>query len=188
MVIGRVSLRSKSKANPYSEGGSPVELSDIIKSSAPYLLMKAARLQAALYRGRTAHSDVTPAATYILYELTRQEPLTPKDLSERLSLGPAAIGQTLTRMERNGLITRERSETNKRWVQVRLTQKGRSVVPALNEQAMALLSEMTQVLGDEEEQRFERDLQKLISYYEKMAEREGSLTYANATNATGTEI
>lgn len=159
-----------------------------IKSASPYLLTKAARLQSALYRSRTMRLEVNPAAAYILYELTRQEPLTPKDLSERLSLGPAAIGQTLTRMERDGMITRDRTGINRRWVQVRLTERGRSAVPKLSSEAANLTAEIVQALGADGERDFVNKLEILIDHLARKVEIEGALTYAKASSNSGTEV
>nr|WP_176392521.1 MarR family transcriptional regulator [Sphingomonas sp. CDS-1] len=160
---------------------------DLIKSSAPYLLTLTARLQAAIYANRTAACEVSPAGTYILYELSRAEPLTPKALSKQLSLGPAAIGQTLTRLERDGLITRDRAEADRRWVEIRLTPRGRAIVPPLNDASMALIREIRTVLGVAGERRFIDDLGKLIEHFGREAEDEGALHRARATARTGTE-
>ncbi|AMK19903.1 MULTISPECIES: MarR family winged helix-turn-helix transcriptional regulator [Sphingobium] len=169
-----------------SDGVGPVPV-DLIKSSAPYLLTLAARLQAAIYANRTAACEVSPAGTYILYELSRTEPLTSKALSQQLSLGPAAIGQTLTRLERDGLITRDRAAADRRWVEIRLTPRGRAIVPPLNDASMALIREIRTVLGVAGERRFVGDLETLIGHFSREAEDEGALHRARATARTGTE-
>lgn len=161
---------------------------DPIKSSLPYLLQVAGRLQGALYSGRTASCAVTPAGAYVLYELSQREPLTPKDLSERLRLGPAAIGQTLTRLERDGFITRRRSTSDRRWVEVMMTDLGRETEPRLREASEVLIAEVQAVLGPDGERALRDTLLQLIAFFGDKAAEEGAINRARIAKVTGSDM
>jgi DNA-binding MarR family transcriptional regulator len=55
-----------------------------------------------------------------------KEPLKPSDLLEFLETTPAAVTTLLDRMEKNGLIERERDEKDRRIVWIRVTEKGKA--------------------------------------------------------------
>jgi DNA-binding MarR family transcriptional regulator len=122
---------------------------DPIKASPPYLLQLAARLQSREYMRRIADLDLQPAETYVLHELFTAEPLTQSDLSRRLDIGHAAIGQTLRRLERKHFIDRIRDPADLRTIRVSLTPKGRSVQEPLWSATRELTCAITTGLGDD---------------------------------------
>ncbi len=62
----------------------------------------------------------------ILSVLSRREGITQKELSEHLDIRPQSLSDSLARLEEEGLIYRERSETDKRELRLHLTDEGRS--------------------------------------------------------------
>lgn len=71
---------------------------------------------------------LTEGQLTVLEYLFMHEPelIKPSDLVQYLSTTPAAITTLLDRMERNDLIARERDETDRRIVWLRITEKGRA--------------------------------------------------------------
>ena len=51
-----------------------------------------------------------------------------RDLAERLNITPAAVAVTLKKLEKNGLVERTVSESDNRFNQVVLTEKGKQIV------------------------------------------------------------
>jgi DNA-binding MarR family transcriptional regulator/GNAT superfamily N-acetyltransferase len=70
-----------------------------------------------------------------LYEVTQCDGVTPKTLAERLSLDPGHLSRILARLERDGMIRRERSAADGRSVSLWATEAGRRTQGELNERS-----------------------------------------------------
>jgi DNA-binding MarR family transcriptional regulator len=75
-------------------------------------------------RGR----DPRHAQIGALMHIARDEQITAGSLAKRAELSPGAMTAMLDQLESNGVITRRRSETDRRQVIVQLTDQGREVV------------------------------------------------------------
>ncbi|GHE00273.1 hypothetical protein GCM10008024_11120 [Allgaiera indica] len=78
-----------------------------------------------------------------LLELWETDGLSQKQLVERLDIEQATMANTLTRMERDGLVTRKRDENDGRVQRVWLTSRGRALkgaatAAAIDENAASL--------------------------------------------------
>jgi len=95
---------------------------------------------------------VSVAQWMVLVVLWEMDGLAQKDLSERVAVETATLSRTVDRMERDGLVVRERSETDRRQVYVRLTEYGaglwRNLVPEAEANQDRALRHIS---GDEEE-------------------------------------
>jgi len=121
-------------------------------SAIGYLITCAQKL---LHRGlgdSLQKHGVTVAQWAVLVVLWETDGLTQKELSQLVAVETATLSRTVDRMERDGLVTRDRSDVDRRQVHVRLTEYGaglwRDLVPeaeANQERALAGISE------DEEE-------------------------------------
>jgi DNA-binding MarR family transcriptional regulator len=125
-------------------------------SSAGYLANHMARLFADGLRARIKPLGIVPGQFPALLELWENEGLTQKELVARLDIEQATMANTLSRMERDGLIRRKPHPGDGRAQLVWLTAKARALrAPAVeaaiaqNEVALALLSvdERRQFLG-----------------------------------------
>src|SRR3569832_1007870 len=67
---------------------------------------------------------LTEGQLNVLELLQQYQPMKPSDLLQYLETTPAAITTLLDRMERNGLITRNRDDSDRRIVWVTMTSKG----------------------------------------------------------------
>lgn len=94
------------------------------RESAGYLANHMARLFAAALSRGIAPLGLAPAQFAVLLELWREDGLTQRALTDRLDLEQATMANTLSRMERDGLIRRESHPVDRRARAVRLTKKG----------------------------------------------------------------
>jgi DNA-binding MarR family transcriptional regulator len=83
-------------------------------TSAGFLANHMARLFASALQKRIEPLGIAPAQFMVLLELWEEDGLTQRDLVARLAVEQATMANTLKRMERDGLIQRRPSETDKR--------------------------------------------------------------------------
>jgi len=87
-----------------------------------------------LYRPLLSEFGMTYPQYLAMLVLWEKEPLTVKELGERLFLDSGTLTPLLKRMEKQGLLTRERSQGDERQVLISLTDKGRK----LKDKALAI--------------------------------------------------
>ncbi|SER69221.1 MarR family winged helix-turn-helix transcriptional regulator [Sphingobium sp. YR768] len=97
------------------------------KESLAYQAQLLARITQNDYMARITGTGIAPAQAYVLGELWFDEPLSQVELARRLDIGKATVGQTLTRLEKAGLIERRRIASDRRLIMVHLTDKGRTL-------------------------------------------------------------
>lgn len=68
--------------------------------------------------------DITPIQYAVLYCLWENDKRSPKEIAERLKLENSTISGILERMEKKGLIERNISKEDRRFIRVQLTKKG----------------------------------------------------------------
>lgn len=92
--------------------------------------------------------EITPIQYAVLYCLWENDKKSPKEIAERLKLENSTISGILERMEKKELIERNISKEDRRFIQVQLTEKGRSLekevlnaVEEVNNEVMAVFSE-----------------------------------------------
>jgi DNA-binding MarR family transcriptional regulator len=93
--------------------------------------------------GPFGHTSLSEA--WALMELARGEPLTQRDLSERLDLEKSTVSRLVVSMERRGLITRRRNPENRRFAEVAITDHGREVI---NQLASDMLDRHTHIFAE----------------------------------------
>jgi DNA-binding MarR family transcriptional regulator len=83
-------------------------------------------------RGRDQHrkedGDLTIAQVRALFALDAREAATAGEIAEAARLSPASVTGMLDELERDGVVTRVRSDTDRRRVLVTLTEEGRSLL------------------------------------------------------------
>ncbi|MNB72727.1 putative HTH-type transcriptional regulator YusO [compost metagenome] len=72
--------------------------------------------------------DITPTQLLVLRKLERCPELSVTELADRLYLGNSSVSGLVDRMVKADLITRQRSEEDRRIFRVALTAKGREIV------------------------------------------------------------
>ena len=119
------------------------------KNSVPYLTILFARLLQGDYLSRIAETGIAPAQAFVLRELWQEEPLTQVELSRRLDIGKATVGQTLIRLERSGLVERRRVRSDRRVMMIHLTEQGRAIREPLAVAARAQVEMLSGILGQD---------------------------------------
>lgn len=132
------------------------------------LYQKLSKLQWLLHRqhlkgyatgGPTA--DPTRGQGRILAVLKMQDGVSTKDLSYLLGIRVSSLNELLVKLEKNGYITRESSEEDKRIILVKLTEKGRS-----EKQKDGELGNIFDCLSEEEQKNFGEYLERVITALE----------------------
>lgn len=118
--------------------------------SAGYLTNHLARLFAHALHGRIAPLGLAPAQFMTLLELWEGDGLTQVELVSRLDVEQATMANTLTRMERDGLIRRGPHPDDRRARLVFLTDRARALRTPAIEAAQAVNSDMLQPLDAQE--------------------------------------
>ena len=122
-------------------------------ASAGFLANHMARLFATGLQRRVSPLGLAPAQFMVLLELWQDDGLTQRDLVERLDVEQATMANTLARMDRDGLITRRPSETDRRARVVEITPKARAMreaaIAAAKAQNEAALAGLTGTERDE---------------------------------------
>jgi DNA-binding MarR family transcriptional regulator len=75
-----------------------------------------------------ADGDLTVAQVRALFALDAREAATAGEIAEAARLSPASVTGMLDELEREGMVTRVRSESDRRRVLVSLTEEGRTVL------------------------------------------------------------
>ncbi len=89
------------------------------------LLKKANRLLIKKANELLKPHGITHAYTCFLMELYQQDGLTQSEIHKRIGIEQPTAVRTLDRMERDGLILREQSPTDRRALFIKLTEKGK---------------------------------------------------------------
>ena len=116
--------------------------------------------------GRTMffHSKKAVQQTEVL-KLLKDGPISQKDIQERLGVQPATVSELISKLETKGLVTRERSETDRRVVVLSLTEAGKhSVNKRENEQVE---KEIVICLDEQEQEQLIALLEKLNEGFEQ---------------------
>jgi DNA-binding MarR family transcriptional regulator/N-acetylglutamate synthase-like GNAT family acetyltransferase len=99
---------------------------------------------------RTPHS-LTEAR--VLYELGHREVTEVADLRRELDIDAGFLSRLLARLQRNGLVARERSEADGRRQRIRLTADGTAAFAELDRRSAAETGELLDALGEEDQRR-----------------------------------
>ncbi|MBR6425896.1 MAG: MarR family transcriptional regulator [Oscillospiraceae bacterium] len=108
----------------------------------------------------------------ILYLLMRSDGVSQKELAARLEIRPQSLTDALLRLEKEGLITRERSQLDKREQFVRITPLGRERAEKLHTLREQAAAEIFASLTQEEREELGRILTKTIGHFRDREQEE----------------
>lgn len=128
-----------------------------------YQVNHLARLLEHRMRERIAPLGVVPGQFAQLLALYETDGLTQAELCARVQIEQPTMANTLTRMERDGLITREPDPDDRRRSRVRLTPHARQIEPELIAAARTINARATRGLSDEERDAFLESLAVVIA-------------------------
>jgi MarR family transcriptional regulator, organic hydroperoxide resistance regulator len=132
---------------------------DLESWSTGELLALVARLGERAWREFLGNMGVSMASFQILKALY-EGPVSQVELAVRCRVGPQSLGRTLDRLERDGLVRRERNRSDRRQMAVARTPAGDDVVARVMANAMEGSAQFFGCLPDQD--RFRADLLQLI--------------------------
>lgn len=115
-----------------------------------------------LYRGQAP----------VLLLLEEKEGLTQKDIVKKLKIKPSTVTLILRRMEKRGLIKREKDSIDKRFSRIYLTKEGRKLIIKLKEVFNILEKECFMEFSEEEKDILKKLFKKMRENLRKLNEEE----------------
>ncbi len=132
-------------------------------TSLGYQVNHLARLLEQTLRQRINPHGVVPGQFAQLLALYEEEPLTQRELCDRVRIEQPTMSYTLQRMERDGLVTRTPdSSGDKRQSRINLTQRAKELRGVLTSEAQAGNTLATQGLTDDEVTAFMSTMERII--------------------------
>ena len=134
-----------------------------IHSSTGYWVTRLARAMECDFENRLKVHGVSRAACAILSAIANDGKNTPASLASFIGIDGAAITRHLDRLEEQGLLFRERSTTDRRVVNLKLTRKGSRLVPKLVADSKATNVKFLAGLTSAEKQGLPRLIRKMLA-------------------------
>lgn len=133
------------------------------------------RFQRVMQRKSVNHSlGLTASQGFILRYLSKTENVKASDIARISGLSPGAVTQVCDELVREGLVTRTRSETDRRVVHIRITDQGRALVDKMKEIRREELKTIFTKLGSEDTKNFVRIVRRVVDIVEEdLAKRSG---------------
>lgn len=126
-----------------------------------YLLTTAQRRVFQTMSARLEPYDVTPVQYGVLYCLWETDIHTPREIADKLQLENSTISGVLERMEKKGLIERQVSKKDRRYIEVVLTDKGASLKDGVLDTVEQFNEDVMSVLSSQEQDILKESLEKL---------------------------
>ena len=97
----------------------------------------------------------------VLFLLSKHENISQRELASLAQVKPGSMTEILTRMERDGLITRQRDVSDKRVIHVRLTKAGTELAKENHQRHQWFCKTLFGTLSDEEKAELNRLILKI---------------------------
>lgn len=131
-------------------------------NSAGYLVNHMARLFAKGLQERIAPLGIVVGQFPILLELWQKDGVSQRDLLEKIDVEQATLANTLSRMERDGLITRTKNPADARAQQIWLSERALEIRDQSYQAAHDQNQRALRVLNDAEQAQFLEFMQRII--------------------------
>lgn len=145
----------------------------VIEESLGYLVSYAARAFTRELSRRLAADGARIGQWAVLMFLWAEDGQTQRELSRRVAIEDATMVRTLDRMERDGVVRRERNPHDRRRIGVFLTEKGWALRDTLVPHAIAGNRSASQRLTDDEQRQLMDLLRRVIGALEETAAEKG---------------
>ena len=139
------------------------EKSYSLQSSTGYWVTRLARAIEADFEARLEEYSVTRASWAVLSAIKHHDVTTPAALASFIGIDRAAITRHLDRIENQGLIIRDRSSSDGRSVDLKLTPKGERLVPELTAKSKAANAKFAASLTKDEHDTIQALLQRMLA-------------------------
>jgi DNA-binding MarR family transcriptional regulator len=111
--------------------------------------------------------EMTPEQYWLLRLLRHKGAMSIGELAEALGVTGSSVTTGCKRMEKAGLVTRERQSDDERMVRVMLTEQGHEQVEAWQQQRRELLSHLLAPLNQDEQAALQKLLEQILEYAER---------------------
>ncbi len=129
--------------------------------SPTYLLIRLTRAHRNLMRHKMRELGLHRGQPFVLFALHKKDGLSNSALAAFLDVTPATLTNKVKRMEKAGLVIRRRDPEDERIHRIFLTEKGRGIINAAQETALAIEAAMFAGFSVEEKAAFEAYMQRL---------------------------
>jgi len=144
-------------------GGEPDAPAFVIEDSTSHLISVASRLFARALQARFAEHGVSAGQWPLLLYLWEKEGLSQKQLARRVQIEEPTTTRTLDRMERDGLVRRVRDESDRRRINVYLTERGHQLRDELVPYAQEVNALATHGLSEQDKAKINSLLNYMIA-------------------------
>ena len=134
-----------------------------LQSSTGYWVTRLARVIEADLEARLKKHNVTRASSAVLIAIKHHDATTPAALASFIGIDRAAITRHLNRIEEQGLIIRDRSPSDGRSVNLKLTSKGERLIPELADQSRATNEKFTTGLTESENDTVQALIRRMLA-------------------------
>jgi len=117
----------------------------------------------------------------LLMTLSDRAHACPTELSEHMGHDPGALTRVVDELQRDGLVRRERSEQDRRAVEIAITTEGRRVANAGKRVVVDLLNELVEPYSAQEVEALIALLQKFLTRMQSIAKTEPLVPLPNVT-------
>lgn len=108
-------------------------------------------------------AEITPEQYWLLRLLSRAGSLTIGELASKLEITTSSATVACKRLEKAGLLTRERQADDERIVRVALTVQGNARIMAWGERKRQALMQLLSVLDEREQAEFQQMLERVLA-------------------------
>ena len=119
--------KSSASRNGSLSRDNPVRLEDF----AGHLLRCASNIASATYYQVVGATDITPRQFAVLLSLKNHGPQSQRQLCDRTRIDSSTLNEMVPRMIRRGLVARRRSKTDRRAIELSLSEEGRQQLASL---------------------------------------------------------
>lgn len=107
--------------------------------------------------------EITPQQYWLLLQLWKHGPLSIGELADAVGVSQSAATTACKRLERAGLVTRERQASDERVVLVELTGQGREQFEAWRRHRRDVLAHLLEPLGEDERVELQRLIEQVLA-------------------------
>lgn len=116
---------------------------------------------------RLQNSGITRVQWIALYYVKTKSKISQRDLSNLMNIMDSSAGRLIDRLERDGLIERERNNTDRRVIYINLTDKGDKLITDLLPIGIQFNDDLIAGIDEKELMIYEKVLNKMISNMKK---------------------
>ena len=111
--------------------------------------------------------DMTPQQYWLMRHLRRNGPQSIGEIANALGVTMGSATIACKRLEKSGLVTRERQVNDERIVHVILTEQGRAQIDAWRQHKLESIETLLEVFDEQEQQVFQQLVERLIATAEE---------------------